>query len=96
MCIRDSYTISPITDHSKPLTRQNVLAKPRICLRTAEVRPGPGSPPDSTSPVNDTNPHTLDTATTGSPAHSVLPRWQPTAPRTPPSSAPATGAWPDA
>src|SRR5665811_1725275 len=33
-----AYTISPITDHSKPLTRQNVLAKPQICLRTAEVR----------------------------------------------------------
>jgi hypothetical protein len=46
--------------------------------------------------VDDTNPHTLDTATTGSPAPSVSPRWQPTAPRTPPSSAPATGAWPDA
>ena len=36
------YTISPITDHSKPLTRQNVLAKPRICLRTAEIRQDSG------------------------------------------------------
>src|ERR1019366_10402547 len=36
-----AYTISPIPDPLKPLTRPNPLRKPRICLRTAEVRPWP-------------------------------------------------------
>src|ERR1035437_4260313 len=33
-----AYTISPITDPRKPLTRPDTLRKSRICLRTAEVR----------------------------------------------------------
>jgi len=57
--------------------------------------PGPASPPDSTSPVNETNLPTPDTATTGSPAPSASRPWPPTAPRTPRSSAHATGVFPD-
>src|ERR1035437_269130 len=32
-----AYTISPIPDPLKPLTRPNTLRKARICLRTAEA-----------------------------------------------------------